>query len=319
MQLDASVTNVSQLKSISVSTAHNTPSGQAVINAISHTLNIGDSIEVQLGYQGSLQKVFSGYVKQIELNVPDNTYIITANDVMVKAIDYFIASANPEAPFSRFNIDAEDLVQDLMELADLTSYTADTTNFTFAIYNPMEINLVSVYDICNTIADILAYNLWADANGQIHFEDRRPYPMGGDSSIGTIDDTNLYNIIQNTYRQSDRDLRNRVVVYGAPGIYAEDSSSSPYLPSGFYKTVVVASQWIDSQTMANNSASYNLAKLNRLTEEVAVEVMGDPDYVARQVLTVDEDFTGVSGAWYIYSCEHRWSDAGYVTNMELRK
>jgi hypothetical protein len=316
MKLDGSVTNTSQIISITISEAHNTPSSTAVIIAASTTLDIGDEILVTIGYVGDTAQIFKGWVKGIEKSAMDNVYTIQANDEMIKAVDFFIASSNPTTPFSRSNIAAEDLVQDVLELAQITAYSSDTTFFTFGIHNPIEVNLVSAHDFCNQIADILAYSLWADRTGTANFKDRRPYVMGGDTSIKSINDTE---IIKVTHRRSDRDLRNRIVVYGASDLSATAEAESPYLPTGYRRTVVVGSQWIDDQGMAQNAADYNLDKLNRLTEELAVEAVGDTIYEARKVITVVDTYTGVSGDWYIYSCEHRWGSDGYSVSMELRK
>lgn len=316
MKLSFSATNTSEIISIVVSEAHNSPSTNALILAGNTSLDIGDDINVSFGYDGSLTQIFTGYVKSVEKTVKDNVYTIQANDELVKAIDYFIASSNPTTPFSRFNIAAEDLVEDVLNLAQITAYDSDTTYFTFGIHNPIEVNLVSAYDFCNQIANILAYHIWADRTGTVNFKDRRPYVMGGDSSIKTVTDSSLLKI---SHRRSDRDLRNRVVVYGANDLHAEASASSSWLPVGFYKTVVVGSPWIDDQTMAQNAADYNLDKLNRLTEELSVQTLGDTTYEARKVITVTDDYTGVDDDWYIYSCEHSMSREGYITSMELRK
>ena len=138
--------------------------------------------------------------------------------------------------------------------------------------------------------------------------------MAGDTPFTTVN-----GIVRIGHRRSDRDLRNRVVVYGTDGIYASAEEESPYLPAGFRKTVVVASPWIDDQGMAQAACDYNLDKLNRLTEEITIEVVGNPDLHARKVVTVSESHTGISGDWYIYTCEHRWGEGGYTTNLELRK
>jgi hypothetical protein len=313
-KLYASVTNTTDVTSVTVSESHNSPSASLVINAINTTLDIGNAISVDLGYADNHEHIFSGWVKQIEKQVPDNTYVITCNDEMIKAVDYFIASNTPDNCYKARNISAEDLVGDLLEMAQITNYTHDTTYFSFGITRDVEINLVSSYDMCKTIADILAYSIWCDPQGQAHFEDRRPYIMAGD-----VFGTPASGILNITHRKSDRDLRNRVVVYGAEGIYASAEAESPYLPSGFRKTVVVASPWIDDQDMADDACSYNLDKFNRLTEEISVEILGNPDLHARHILSIDETHTGVSGNWYIYSCEHKWGEGGYTTSLELRK
>ncbi len=313
-KLVATVTNTTEVTSITVSESHNTPSASLVLNAISTTLDMGDSITVSLGYEGNSPEVYTGWVKQIEKTVPDNTYVITCNDEMVKAVDFFIASNTPDSCYKARNISAEDLVEALLNMAQITSYVHDTTYFTFGITRDVEVNLMSSYDMCKTIADILAYAIWCDYTGTAHFQDRRPYVMGSDTSVAT-----LSGILKIGHRISDRDLRNRMVVYGAEGIYAVAEAESPYLPTGFRKSVVIASPWIDDQSMAQAACDYNLDKLNRLTEEISIEIVGNPALHARSVVTLSETHTGVSGDWYIYNCEHRWGEGGYTTNLELRK
>lgn len=315
--LDASVTNSSDIISISVSDSHTAATATAQVEAVSTSLDVGSSVTVRLGYSGDTPIALTGYVKAIERKVPEDTYNILISNTMIRAVDYFIASSSPDNPFKRSNISAENLVRDIMQLAGLTSFSADATSFTFAVYNPVEVNLTSSYDYGHFIASILAYNLYADNSGTIQFRNRRPYPMGGDSSVYTVDESNILNI---SYEISDRDLRNRVVVYGTGSIHAEASAVSPYLPSGFYKTVVVAAPGvIDTQSMASQSASYNLALLNKLTKKLSISIIGKTGIQCRDCVTVNVPTLGISSElWYVYSIEHNWSRNGYVTNMELR-
>lgn len=314
--LKATATGCSNLLSISINQAHNSPSTTAIITCTNTTLEVGDAVSISIGYTDNLQGIFEGYVKISERTVPEDIYTITCNDKLIKACDYFIASDTPDLKYSKQNVSAEDLVDDLLTMAGITSYTHGTTYFTFGITRPVEVNLVSSYDMCKTVADILAWHIWCDSNGTVHFEDRKPYVMGGDTPQKTITTTKMTRI---AHRKSDRDLRNRVVVYGAEGINAHAEAESPYLPTGFRKSVVVASPWIDDQDMAQAAADYNLEKFNRLTEEVSLEIIGDPTIHARHVLTLSDAYTGTSGDWYVFTCEHRWGDSGYITSMELRK
>ena len=314
--LDGTATGITNLLSLSISQAHNSPSTTAIIVSTATTLSVGDAMTIYIGYEDNLQKIFEGYVKIIERTVPENYYTITCNDVLIKATDYFIASDTPDTKYSKQGVLAEDLINDMLTMAGITNYTHGTTYFTFGVTRPVEVNLMSAYDMCKVVTDILAWHLWCDSNGLVHFEDRKPYVMTGDEPQKEITTTALTRI---AHRKSDRDLRNRVVVYGYEGVNATAEAESPYLPSGFRKSIVVASPWIDDQTMAQNAADYNLEKFNRLTEEISLEIVGDPTIHARHVLTVTDTYTGTSGDWYVYSCEHKWGDAGYTTSMELRK
>lgn len=316
--LYASVTGTSNIISVSWSDSHVSATSSATVVAESTTLDIGDSIDIYIGYVGDNFKVLTGFVKNVEYKEPERQYTISAANVMIRAVDFFIAASNPEQPFSRRNITAEDLIQDVLELSGLTSFNMESTSFTFAINNPVEVNLTSAYDYAHFLANIIAYTLYADNNGVVHLINRRPYPVGAEASDYTFND--LTKIIEAVYHKSDHDIRNKIIVYGSAGITAEASASSPYLPAGFYRTVVVAAPGvIDSQSMASQAADYNLEILNRLTQKVNLTLEGQTGVVPRTIATVTIPSIGVSGSWYVYSVEHNWSKAGYVTSIELRK
>jgi len=309
-------TSTSNIQSINVVGSHGMQNSTATIEATTTSLNLGDSVTINLGYSDSHSIVFTGLVKGIQKSESPVQYTITAIDTLIRAMDFFIVSSNPETPFSRQNISAEDLVGDVLALSGLTNYDGDTTNFTVAIKNPVEVNLTSSYDYCSFIAGLVAWHLYADINGKVWFLDRKPYIMGGDSSYKTI---TLPSILSATYSEDANNLRNRVVLYGAEGITAEASASSPYLPAGFYKTAVVSAQIIDSQTYADQCVAYNLALYNRLTRSVSLTVLGDSALVPRKVLTLNTGITELDHDWYIYGASHTINSGGFTTDLELRR
>lgn len=314
--LYADINSVDDPISITVNTSHGAQTSNAFIEALDTSLDINDEISIDLGYVGNHDTIFTGYVKTIEWNEPERKVTITAVDTLIRAMDYFIVSSTPTNVFTRRNISAENLVRDVLALAGITNYTGSSSGFTFAISNPLEVNITSSYDYCKFVADIIAWHLYADSSGLVHFTDRRPYVMGGDSSYLTI----TGDIINYTHSKDDSDLRNRVVVYGYGGLSAEASASSPYLPAGFYKSVLVAApDVIDTQSMANQAASYNLTLLNRLKEGISMQVVGDPAFVARRVITMDTSRTELNGDWYLFAVGHTWNKDGYVCDLELRK
>lgn len=316
--LAATCTDTQNIESIQFSDSHVAPTSTAVVTALSTTLSIGDSAEVSLGYQGDTFGVITGFVKAIEHKEAERKYTITIANVMVRAIDFFIAASDPEEPFSRQNITAEDLIQDVLELSGLNDFDMESTSFTFAINNPVEVNLTSAYDYAHFLANIIAYTLYADNDGTVHLINRRPYPEVGEAADYTFNDPT--EMITVSYNKSDRDLRNKVIVYGSAGIHAEASEASPYLPVDFYKTVVVAAPGvIDSQQMAEQSAEYNLELLNRLTESVELTIIGQTGIIPRTIAEIDVDDLNLDGKWYIYAVEHMWSKAGYLTTLELRR
>lgn len=315
--LSASVTGTSNIFSIAVNDSHVAPTATAIVTAKTTSLTVGSYAEVRLGYVGDQFLALTGYVKEIEYKEPELVYTLTIPNVMIRAVDYFIASSSPTEPYSWQNIAAEDLVREVIALSGLTDFASDTSSFTFAISVPVEVNLTPAYDYARFIGNIIAYNLYADNDGVVQFRDRRPYPMGGDPSVYTVNNTVL---VEGTHELSDRDIRNKVIVYGSGEIHAEASASSPYLPPGYFRTVVVAAPGvIDSQSMAQQAANFNLDLLNRPTLRLNLSIIGKTDLFARQCVTVNIPELGISSEkWYIYSIEHNWSKAGYITNLELR-
>jgi hypothetical protein len=271
-----------------------------------------------MGYVGDTFTAFTGFVKEIEVKEPEKYYIITAANVMIRAVDYFIASSSPDQPYTWSNISAEDLIEEVLRLSGLTSFDMEATSFTFAVHNPVELNLTSAFDYARFLADIIAFNLYADNAGTVHLINRRPYPVGGDVSVASF---NADTILTSSYAVNDRDLRNKIIVYGTGSIKATASASSPYLPSGYYRTVVVAAPGvIDTQSMASQSASYNLALLNKLTYRLNLGVEGTTGIFARSCVDVDLPNEGINNEqFYVYSMEHNFSAQGYILNLDLRK
>ncbi len=325
--LYCSITNTSGLISVAVMTNHDSSVATATFESYDTSLTLGDSVTINLGKNSDHDQIFTGYVKQIDRKTPENTYVLTAYDSMVRAQDFFIASSDPKTPFTRKGITAEDLVRDLFALAGLTDYAYTTTYFTFGINNEFEVNLVSVYDYIRTICDLLTWTIWADQTGKVYFKNRKPYVMTGTTGQpGDVADVPTGQIITPAkdtnivYSKTEKNLRNRIVVYGTDGVHAEASASSPYLPVGFYKSAVLAMPlMIDSQGLADNIANYNLNLLNRLTEALSITVEGDSNLQARTVVEVSYPGFGISGNWYLYGVDHQLSSSGFLSNLELRR
>ncbi len=327
-KLYANIDNVYNPISVTVSENHSASTSTLITECVNHSLNIGDYITADIGYEDNHSVIFTGYVKQIDRKIPNNTYTITANDIMIRAVDYFIVSSNPDEPFRRENILAENLIEDLMNLAGLDNFYAEQTNFRLAIDSVAEVNLVSAYDYSSNIADLLAWHLYADGD-TIKFINRKPYVMNDDTSILTLATNNFLSF---TLRTSEKELRNRVVVYGSTGIYAEAKRATSYNPltnsyeqilptepETYYKSAVAASPLITVENLAEDAAEYNLELYNRLGVYIQGSIIGNPLVRARKVVTVNETLTQTYGDFYVFMAEHVWDRNGYIVNLELRK
>lgn len=327
MILYKTITGVTNPTSVTVSRSHSSSTALALIECVSSTLELGDYIEVDMGYTDEHGILFKGYVKSIEQNYPDGTYTISANDKLIRALDYFIVPSNPAQTLKYRNITAESLVINLMALAGLTDIDYDATSFTFGVSNEFEILQISVYDYCKNISELLTWSLWCDKDGTINFKNRKPFVMtGSEPQPGWSNDTPITSYtwevnktLEFMKHKDEKNLRNRVVVWGANGVYAEaKDDDSPYF---HWKTAVLGSvDVIDTTETAQKTADYNLHLFNRLTEKVTATVVGNINLNSHSVVTINFDPANIIGEnYYIYSSEHRISDQGYTTTMELVK
>lgn len=315
-----SISGVTNVISIRISESYNSATAQAQIVCETTSLDLGDSIGFNMGFQGDSGKIFQGYVREIRTSLPDATTIIICEDELSKASEYFMASDRPDVPFSRSNIQTEDLVEDILNEASITNFGSSVPlSVTWGTLGSVELNLATAWQAAKTISDALAWHIYADRTGKVWLVDRPPYWKTGDSSSFTWNTGNADEIMSINYSKSVEDLRNRVVVYGRDNLSSTSSTSSPYLPAGFYKTAVIATPVIDTQSLADQVSSLNLTLLNRLTESVNVQVEGDYRIEPRKFATITDTYLGISGDWFIYAVEHTIDRSGYVCNVSLVK
>ena len=282
-------------------------------------LGIGSTVALDIGYAADHAVLFSGRIRSISVASPRGTYVIEAEDALWQAKEYYFVPADLDDPWSRSNISAEDLVEDILTEAGLTDYVGYATGFTFATgTQDVEIKLVSAWDYISWICEVVGGHVYADTAGQVHFVNLPPVPGAVDATLTTGEGKE---IVFSDYQKSDDRARNKVVVFGYGTIKAEASAAPAgyTLPANFYKTAIISHTMIDTEAMAQAAANLNLTALNRLTESVRCDIEGDPNLDCRDTVTVTEAFTGVSGDWFIHECRHAIGADGYKTNMMLTK
>jgi hypothetical protein len=266
-------------------------------------LGLGDVIEVDMGFNSHHGKIFEGYITDISAERLPGYYTIEANDVLIRAVECMIVSTDLDNPFTRYNITAEDLVGDLLAEAGISSYSGDVTGFTFATGEiPIEFQLTFAWDAIQMVADVVAWHCYADHNGNVYFKDIDPIPSG--APVKTFRTGTGETILTARRSKSTDNLRNKIIVFGIPPITASASAASPYLPANFYKTAVISTTLIDTQPMADTTASYNLSKWNRLTENMSIESIGDYNIHARDTVAVIESFTNTNDSWFVHDITH---------------
>jgi hypothetical protein len=120
------------------------------------------------------------------------------------------------------------------------------------------------------------------------------------------------------YSRSDENLRNKVVVYGADNCRAEASLASPYLPANFFKTAIISHELINAD-MAQETADINLHRLNKLTEFVTCDMLGQPSMDIGQTVEIVDAKAEVSGNWFVSNVIQKMDSSGYTTRITGKK
>jgi hypothetical protein len=277
--LYATCTNVSNIEEIAMRDNISSSSTSIELTCTSHSLSLGDVVNVDFGYSDDHTQVMTGgIVKRIQQHRPDYNYVITIYDRLILAMDYFFASDDPQLPLTYTQAAPETIVQDLLNKSGVTGgYHGTATGFlTGLLTNPFKVNLVTAWQTIENFNRIVGYMTWCDPTGDIYFNPRKPYIEAGDTASLALTTGNSGNLITVEYTQSDEQLRNKVVVYGKDGtnVKSTASASSPYLPAGYYKTIVLSHDIIDNQAMADATSALNLTMFNRLTESYTAKVEG---------------------------------------------
>lgn len=317
--LVATATNCTDIRSIEVTESYSQFSANAVVECNSSSLSLSDAVTIIMGYTGDTATVFKGFAKKITRARPDNVFRIECNDVLVRAIDFFIAADDPENPFQRNNITSLNLIKDVLALAGITNVTNTEPGPAVLTWGTNEdgvrFNLQSVADAVKFITEMTGNLTYYDQDADlVEFKARKPYVEGGDSSSGTFTTGASGNIIDITYDKSTEKTRNVLKVYGKSPLNARARADNANLVVD--QAAVIAHELLDSQSICDEVASINLEILNRLTETYTLSVEGDPSIRARQVRTLTESFVGASSLdIFLYAVQHIFTESGYVVSI----
>ncbi|MCY9529174.1 hypothetical protein M5X04_07470 [Paenibacillus alvei] len=119
--------------------------------------------------------------------------------------------------------------------------------------------------------------------------------------------------------RSIEDMKNSVLVTNSGEesikILASAKDAGSVARYGLMTEVVTVDEKNESQ--ARNIAKNTLSEMNRITEEVSVEMLGHDDVRAGRILEIDEPITGIVGSYVIKSANHSVSNGIHKVSVEL--
>jgi len=286
----------------------------------SSAFSLNDAVTIYAGFEDEGATLVTGaLVDTVTAEQPPGLYRIEGRDKLKKALDYFIVAASlDEADFFNPRLDNGStsptaIIDDILDLCGLGSVTGSAAGWELgSATDGTPFQLISAWDAIQQVCSIGAWRVWVSAAGNIIFGPITT-PVGDGGTLAVGDDGE---ILSAAYSKSDDDLRNKIVAIGANGDYlATASAVSPYLPAGFYKTAVISTDLIGSQSAADATAAANLTALNRLTERTTLECTGVGVELYNTV-GVTEPFTSAPGGM-ITSVTHTIDNNGYRTRLTV--
>lgn len=128
------------------------------------------------------------------------------------------------------------------------------------------------------------------------------------------------NAISNPSRSiSVEDMKNKVIVSTSDDtltkIYAESSDATSIKKFGLMTEVITVDA--KNAAQARNMAKNTLAELNKVTEDVSLELIGHDDIKAGRLIDINEPITGIVGRYLIKSVNHTESNGIHRVSVEL--
>lgn len=269
----------------------------------SFTPDLVHRVIVREGYNGQVAVTFTGYVDKVNIGRFPNTWEIQCRDVLKLAVETWLDDVGVQY----VNAQAEDAVADLLSKAGLSggSVNLGTTHFTIGDVNPAAFKLMSVQQAIGQICSLIGWQLWASADGVVYFQYRKPNPS--DTSDWNYSVPGVANILKYNHMLTDSDLRNEIVVMGYNGIRSVAQAASPYVPTPpGYRTAILSSELIDTQSMADTIAAWMLSDLNRLVESVEpMHATGNPLIDVGHTITFTDPAINVSKKFFIFGLQSR--------------
>jgi hypothetical protein len=303
----------------SINAAYTMPVRQLTFGDTSASgLDIGTAVTAYINET----KMFTGTIKSVTRRRPGQVYEFMAEDVLCRSLEYWFAPANLDEGFTWSNINNIDLTLAMLTAAQITDVVDDWSpypTFQFAVGpEPFKITIASSWDTISMINQVTGQFVYADENGQVHISRIWSEPGSVVSHAFVTGNSGTLKTLE--YYRTDENLRNRIVCYGYQGVYGEASAVSPYTPAGFYRTATISSELLISNAMATETAQINLAQLNKLTESVIADVIGDTSVNYLQTVSITDPKIVLSGNWFISQCEHRVDPtSGYTCRLTCSK
>lgn len=306
------------------------PVVSVTVNRIPAWINRGQKVEIELGYNGHWQRVFTGTVQ-------DRSHGVRRSDIncagtlhkLFRGIEIpsRIVGANTKV--------AIEAILDDIGILSTDRDTADIPTTTLGAFSSPTLERQLVSQMVKTLMDVDGVRVFEDGNGIATFKVMNGVPSGASFRKYTSDDPDNARILGAGVREDPSFTRTRVTVLGATieeGTLPDTTSRtiertaslvgpSPILPpleSGQHIDAEYSNHLIDSDALADTVAIRLLTEFARVPRSLTLQTPGDPELELGMTLFLVYPEQQATGMWFVQGIKHIVDAQGYRTILDLR-
>ncbi|MDP2659353.1 MAG: PKD domain-containing protein, partial [Dehalococcoidia bacterium] len=306
------------------------PTCNITVDNIPAWVERGHLVEIDLGYNGLTQRVFTGYVQ-------DRAHAINGSSINC-AGKLFAAYRTVQIPERDMTGDATcDAMGDILDYVGVTDrvINAPDTDFTLGTAAPALLDRMPASQMLETLMEINGHRVRELGSGQVVITQMSMLPApSAFRSYSSTNQTTAF-IIDGSDREDPNYVKTRVTVTGATiieGAAPDETSRTisivatafdiglirPPLPSGTYIDAELSNPLVDTDDQATAMALRLIGEWCRIPRQVSLDIPFDPQLEIGMTVGVDFPENNVEGNWFVYGINHSISPGEARTVLDLR-
>lgn len=323
------------IRSISIRKSFDSPVPVCTIETTRLPASIvrGQVVEVDLGFDGLYNRVFTGWVQSVE---PEHG----AGKITCSGRLYGLFRMSETSERDLDGLTVQQALENILDYVGITSSYRNLISipsWTLGSASDAVLERMRVSNMLQLVMQLEGLRLYETGAGTVVI--RKFDSVAYATPFRTYDTANSdgIGILSSIRRREDPEaIRTRVTVTGATlveGTAPNETSRTievtaslidpvewvfPPLPNATYIDEEISNSLIDTDAKAGEVAARILTELSQAPQQLEIEVTGDPEIELGQSIRVVAAENGLDDRWIVHGVEHRLDSNGYSTSIDLR-
>jgi hypothetical protein len=292
-------------------------SAEITLPSIPSWLELRQEMEIWLGWDGQTMPVFKGFVEDHEPGYDEGGVAVA-----IKAAGYLKATQYQYWDGDDYIAETDGtIVEDLLDKVGITERSIQEWGELFGVIENVVLDPgEDVWDLINRLDQVTGYKTYDGPDGVV----RRRRISGNPSGTAARTLTEGVDIFSIRRPRTIRGIHNAVIVTGMAQELitpvAERRAENPLVPTPpQYIAFEFQSDLIEDNDMCEAVAERLMLEVNRVVEEVPVEIKGDPRRKPGETIGVVSSRVGLSssGKYWCRHITHQFNASGFQTTLLL--